>query len=65
MSVPLCSKTGDVIEYRQMPQWYLKCKPLAANVLKLMDQSVNFQIYPTSMNYRSFMLTQMAAAEVV
>ncbi|KAG4304211.1 hypothetical protein PORY_002392 [Pneumocystis oryctolagi] len=31
-SIPLCSRSGDFIEYFLKPQWYLKTKPLALNV---------------------------------
>ncbi|KAG5519536.1 hypothetical protein PMAC_001691 [Pneumocystis sp. 'macacae'] len=31
-SIPLCSRSGDLIEYFLKSQWYLKTKPLALNV---------------------------------
>ncbi len=47
--VPTCYKCGTVIEPRQLPQWYVKMKPLAEKALKAVeDGKVTF--YPD--NYR-------------
>lgn len=29
MIVPMCSRTGDIIEYMLKEQWFLKCKAMA------------------------------------
>ncbi|KAF6762787.1 valine-tRNA ligase [Ephemerocybe angulata] len=34
MQIPLCSKSGDVIEPVLKPQWWINCKPLAEEALK-------------------------------
>ncbi|KAF9287120.1 hypothetical protein BGZ68_002223 [Mortierella alpina] len=33
MTVPLCSKTGDIIEPLMKPQWWVNCKDMAAEAL--------------------------------
>ncbi|OAD79556.1 hypothetical protein PHYBLDRAFT_105744 [Phycomyces blakesleeanus NRRL 1555(-)] len=34
MAVPVCSKSGDVIEPLMKPQWWVNCKPMAAAAMK-------------------------------
>ncbi|SPO39937.1 probable VAS1 - valyl-tRNA synthetase [Pseudozyma flocculosa] len=34
MTVPICSRSGDVIEPIMKPQWWVNCKPLAAAVVE-------------------------------
>ncbi|KAF9429607.1 AP-1 adaptor complex sigma subunit Aps1 [Podila epigama] len=34
MTVPVCSKTGDVIEPLMKPQWWVNCKGMAADALQ-------------------------------
>ncbi|KAF9331504.1 AP-1 adaptor complex sigma subunit Aps1 [Podila minutissima] len=34
MTVPVCSKTGDVIEPLMKPQWWVNCKDMAADALQ-------------------------------
>ncbi|GLB42945.1 putative class-I aminoacyl-tRNA synthetase family protein [Lyophyllum shimeji] len=34
MQIPLCSKSGDVIEPVLKPQWWVNCKPLAEEAIK-------------------------------
>ncbi|KIJ23910.1 hypothetical protein M422DRAFT_39377 [Sphaerobolus stellatus SS14] len=34
MNVPVCAKSGDVIEPVMKPQWWVKCKPLADEAIK-------------------------------
>lgn len=34
MTVPICSRSGDVIEPIMKPQWWVNCKPLAAAALE-------------------------------
>ena len=35
MQIPLCSKSGDIIEPVLKPQWWVNCKPLAEEALKV------------------------------
>jgi valyl-tRNA synthetase len=34
MQIPICSKSGDIIEPILKPQWWVKCKPLAEEAIK-------------------------------
>ncbi|KAF9220567.1 hypothetical protein BS17DRAFT_759161 [Gyrodon lividus] len=34
MQIPICSKSGDIIEPVLKPQWWVNCKPLAAEAIK-------------------------------
>ncbi|GFE53434.1 valyl-tRNA synthetase [Babesia ovis] len=34
MSIPRCSRTGDIVEYMIIPQWYVNCKDLAARAME-------------------------------
>ncbi|KAF8645352.1 hypothetical protein AX16_007855 [Volvariella volvacea WC 439] len=34
MQIPICSKSGDIIEPMLKPQWWVRCKPLAEEALK-------------------------------
>eukprot|EP00371_Babesia_bovis_P003320 XP_001611967.1 valyl-tRNA synthetase [Babesia bovis T2Bo] len=34
MSIPRCSRTGDIVEYMIIPQWYINCKDLAARAME-------------------------------
>lgn len=34
MQIPICSKSGDIIEQVLKPQWWVNCKPLAEEALK-------------------------------
>ncbi|ORM40217.1 putative valine-tRNA ligase [Babesia sp. Xinjiang] len=34
MSIPRCSRTGDIVEYMIIPQWYVNCKNLAARAME-------------------------------
>ncbi len=34
MTVPICSRSGDVIEPIMKPQWWVNCQPLAAKVIE-------------------------------
>ncbi|KAG8735288.1 hypothetical protein FRC10_010763 [Ceratobasidium sp. 414] len=34
MAVPICSKSGDIIEPVMKPQWWVNCKPLAEEAIK-------------------------------
>ena len=35
MQIPICSKSGDVIEPILKPQWWVNCKPLAEEAIKV------------------------------
>lgn len=35
MTIPICSKSGDIIESVLRPQWWVNCKPLAAEAIKV------------------------------
>ena len=35
MQIPVCSKSGDIIEPVLKPQWWVNCKPLAEEALKV------------------------------
>lgn len=37
MQIPVCSKSGDVIEPLLKPQWWVNCKPLAEEAIKVRD----------------------------
>ncbi|KAG6331734.1 hypothetical protein ID866_7353 [Astraeus odoratus] len=34
MQIPICSKSGDIIEPMLKPQWWVNCKPLAEEAIK-------------------------------
>ncbi|GIX61439.1 valyl-tRNA synthetase [Babesia caballi] len=34
MTIPRCSRTGDIVEYMIIPQWYVNCKDLAARAME-------------------------------
>ncbi|RSH77894.1 uncharacterized protein EHS24_002965 [Apiotrichum porosum] len=34
MQIPICSRSGDVVEQIMKPQWWVSCKPMADEVLK-------------------------------
>ena len=40
MQIPICSKSGDVIEPILKPQWWVNCKPLAEKALEVRDPPV-------------------------
>ena len=35
MQIPVCSKSGDIIEPILKPQWWVNCKPLAEAALEV------------------------------
>jgi len=39
MQIPICSKSGDIIEPVLKPQWWVNCKPLAEEAIKVYDIS--------------------------
>lgn len=34
MLVPICSRSGDVVEYLTVPQWFLNCKQMACRAVE-------------------------------
>jgi valyl-tRNA synthetase len=43
MRLAVCSRSGDVIEPRVVPQWYIRCQPMAKMVLKkIMTNELQF-----------------------
>lgn len=34
MQIPICSRSGDIVEQVMKPQWWVSCKPMAEEVLK-------------------------------
>ncbi|KAI5191371.1 valyl-tRNA synthetase [Nematocida sp. AWRm77] len=47
-SVPLCSRTGEVVEPRLMPQWWMKCSALAQQAMEK-SETGELQIVPEEM----------------
>jgi valyl-tRNA synthetase len=45
MQIPVCSKSGDVIEPVLKPQWWVNCKPLADEAIK-----VTIALHPVERN---------------
>lgn len=41
MQIPICSRTGDVVEKLVQPQWFIRCEQTAA---KAMDVASNGQL---------------------
>ena len=41
MQIPICSKSGDVIEPILKPQWWVNCKPLAEKALEVRSLPVS------------------------
>jgi valyl-tRNA synthetase len=35
MQIPLCSKSGDIIESIMKPQWWVNCQPMAQEAIKV------------------------------
>ena len=40
MQIPICSKSGDVIEPILKPQWWVNCKPLAEKALEVCGSDI-------------------------
>ncbi|KAI9462013.1 tRNA synthetases class I-domain-containing protein [Lactarius psammicola] len=43
MQIPICSKSGDVIEPVLKPQWWVNCKPLAEEAIKVVPLQLIFR----------------------
>lgn len=35
MQIPICNKSGDIIEPMLKPQWWVNCQPLAEEAIKV------------------------------
>lgn len=35
MQIPICSKSGDIIEAVMKPQWWVNCKPMAEESIRV------------------------------
>lgn len=46
ISIPVCSRTGDTIEFIIKPQWYLKCDEMSAAALKVVNDG-ELEIIPS------------------
>lgn len=44
-TIPVCGRSGDIIEPMLKDQWFLKIKPMAERVLQILDQK-KVQIMP-------------------
>lgn len=53
MSLPLCSRTNDVIEYMLIPQWYMNCSKLAEEAINLVKNE-QLKIIPSQHNQTWF-----------
>ncbi|KAI5172789.1 valyl-tRNA synthetase [Nematocida sp. LUAm3] len=47
-SIPICSRTGEVIEQRVLPQWWMKCSELAKRALNA-SETEELKIVPEEM----------------
>nr|PVC49655.1 valyl-tRNA synthetase [Theileria orientalis] len=47
MMVPRCSRTGDIVEYMLIPQWYVDCKDLANKAIEVVKNG-SLKITPAS-----------------
>ncbi|EAN32093.2 valine--tRNA ligase [Theileria parva strain Muguga] len=47
MMVPRCSRTGDIVEYMLIPQWYVNCKDLAKRAIEVVRNG-SLKIIPSS-----------------
>jgi len=47
MQIPICSRSGDVIEPRLKPQWWVNCKQMAAEAVEKV-RSGDLMFYPES-----------------
>ncbi|XP_056641604.1 probable valine--tRNA ligase, cytoplasmic isoform X2 [Diorhabda sublineata] len=48
MSIPICSRTKDVIEYLIRPQWFVDCKSMAAEAVRTVKEG-SLSIEPKSL----------------
>ena len=45
MTLPICTRSGDFVEPRMMPQWWLNCKQMAADAVESV-RSGELQLFP-------------------
>lgn len=45
MTLPICSRSKDVIEYLLKPQWFVRCKEMGTNAIKAVREK-QLSIYP-------------------
>uniref|UniRef100_A0A6P6YJE5 valine--tRNA ligase n=1 Tax=Dermatophagoides pteronyssinus TaxID=6956 RepID=A0A6P6YJE5_DERPT len=45
MAIPICSRSGDVVEYMMKPQWYVDCQRMAARAVDAV-RSGALQLFP-------------------
>ena len=45
MQIPVCSKSRDVIEPILKPQWWVNCKPLAEEAIKVNSSLIRTELY--------------------
>ncbi len=43
MQIPICSKSGDIIEPVLKPQWWVNCKPLAEEAIEVRILTAKFR----------------------
>lgn len=46
MSIPRCSRSGDIIEYMLKEQWFVKCKAMAQKAIDAVEDG-RLNIIPT------------------
>lgn len=57
MSVPVCSRTGDVVEFLLKPQWFLSCKKMSEVALNAVETG-DLEIVPSS--YKNVWVTWLS-----
>ena len=45
MTIPICSKSGDVVEPLIKPQWWVNCQPLAEEAIKVSFDATRITTY--------------------
>lgn len=53
MSLPICSRTNDIIEYMLIPQWYVDCSKLAQEAIRVVKDK-ELKILPSHHNQMWF-----------
>ncbi|KAJ1510925.1 hypothetical protein HMI54_001258 [Coelomomyces lativittatus] len=58
MLLPVCSRSKDILEPRLIPQWYLKCSPLAEKVIQLiLNKEIQFSDTKSEMELHSWLMS--------
>ncbi|AFZ81583.1 valyl-tRNA synthetase, putative [Theileria equi strain WA] len=47
MMIPRCSRTGDIVEYMLIPQWYIDCKKLAKGAIDAVKDG-SLRLFPST-----------------